>query len=187
MHRPGRPGVAVFLAACAWTVSPLPAAAQEAEHVLGSVAPKGLLFVIPLALLPSALGPEVAFASAGGRDNRLVLAWPFQLPVPLSAARMASHRVVAAVELALGTGNGARWRGRAGYRWAGEVVMAGAGAGVDKAAWFLSPEIGVRLPRFNPQREPGFHPYATLILRADVPPTSPERSRVSVMVGWMAF
>ena len=180
----GRLGLALVAAGITWTSSS-PAAAQEAEHVLGSGTPAQLLLAIPLVLLPSALGPEVAFESAGARDSRFVLAWPFQLPVPLSLGRLAPHRVLAAVELALGTADGTRWRGRAGYRYAGAVLMAGAGTGIDGAAWFLSPEIGVRLPRLNP--EPGFHPYATLILRADVPPSSPERSRVSLMVGWMAF
>jgi len=183
-RRLGRPGLALFAAACTW-LSPWPAAAQEAEHVLGSVEPGWLLLAIPVVLLPSALGPEVAFDTAGRRDPRFVLAWPFQLPLPLSASRMASHRAIAAVELALGTANDARWRGRAGYRYAGVVLMVGAGAGADGAAWFLSPEIGVRLPRRN--TEPGFHPYATLVLRADVPPSSPERARVSLMVGWMIF
>lgn len=174
-----------MVAAVAWALSSRPAAGQEAQHVLGSVASPKLLLAIPIVLLPSALGPEVAFDSTGGRDTRFVLAWPFQLPVPLSSGRAASHRVVAALELALGTANGARWRGRAGYRYAGAVLIAGAAVGVDAAAWFVSPEIGLRLPRLNP--EPGFHPYATLILRGDIPPFSGERSRLSLMLGWMVF
>ena len=185
-RRPNWVGFAVVAAACAWTLSPRLAWAQEYGHVMGSVVPgRRALLLIPAALLPSALGPEVAFEAADRRDARFVLAWPFQLPIPLSKARMASHRAIAAVELALGTANGARWRGRAGYRYAGAVLMAGGGVGVDNAAWFLSPELGLRLPRLNP--EPGFHPYATLVLRADVPPSSPEQSRLSLMVGWMAF
>ena len=177
-------GLALFAAACAW-LSPRPAAAQEAEHVLGSGSYAELLLAAPVVLLPSALGPEVAFDAAGRRDTRFVLAWPFQLPMPLSVGRMASHRAIAAVELALGSANGARWRGRAGYRYAGAVLMVGAAAGIDGAAWFLSPEIGLRVPRPNPK--PGFHPYATLVLRADVPPSALDQPRVSLMVGWMIF
>ena len=185
MRRGGALVLALIAGTYAWTMSPAPTAAQEAQHVLGSAAPGRLLLVAPLALLPSALGPEVAFDSAGSRDPRFVLAWPFQLPVPLSDGRMARHRVLLAVELALGTANSTLWRGRAGYRYAGSILMVGAGSGVDGAAWFLSPEIGLRLPRGN--LKPGFHPYATLVLRTDVPFASPTRSRVSLMVGWMIF
>jgi hypothetical protein len=166
-------------------MSPARTAAQEAQHVLGSAVPGQLLLLAPLVLLPSALGPEVAFESGGGRDARFVLGWPFQLPLPLSAGRMAPHRALVAVELALGTSNGNLWRGRAGYRYAGSILMVGAGSGVDGAAWFLSPEVGVRLPR--QYASVGFHPYATLVLRADVPFSSPERSRLSLMAGWMSF
>lgn len=184
VRRVGRLGVALVVGACAWAVSRA-AAGQEVQHVLGSGVSKDLLLAIPVILLPSALGPEVAFDSASRRDNRFVVAWPLQFPIPPSSGRETSHRAVAALELALGTANGARWRGRVGYRHAGDVLIAGAGAGVDAAAWFVSPELGVRLPRRN--TEPGFHPYATLILRGDVPPFSGERTRVSLMLGWIAF
>jgi hypothetical protein len=175
---------ALVAAACGLMSAPPPASAQGVENALGDAMLGKLLLLFPLLLLPSAIGMEHAFDEKTIPDGRLLLGWPVQWPLSVRGD-ISPHRAVAAVEIATGARDRTFWRVRAGYRYAGSRLMAGGGVGVDGAAWVLSPEIGLRLPRRKSHH--GIHPHAMLVMHTDVPPTEPGHPRVSLTIGWALF
>ena len=171
-------GVAAALLVSAATT---PAAAQGAERAYGEALEDAAVILIPLFLLPSSVGPELGLPKKEANDLRMVLGWPFQIPLPFGSKPTLSHRVALAPELALGARDHAVFRGRVGYRYGGPWFLFGAGVLVDKTGAFVSPELGVRYPE---AKDDDFTFGGVLILRSDVA-TRDGAMRLSAQIGWV--
>ena len=156
----------------------LDAKAQGAEHAAGDALAGAAAPAVVLMLLPSSAGPEIVFRRDGTTDTRFILAWPFQIPLDHDFRT----RLVLAPEVAIGAANDAVVRGRAGLRLGDSFWIAGLGLAFDKESAYLSPELGIRLPRRHDHDD--FQLGATLVLRTDVPLRENPEPRVSALVGW---
>jgi hypothetical protein len=168
--------VAVVFAVCCLARH---AAAQGAEHAAGEAFGHAAASAAPLLLAPSSVGPEARSVNGKSADGRFVLAWAMQLPLPVGEKYR--HRLTLAPEIALATANHAVFRFRAGYRFGWKVLVAGAGLGGDADAFFVSSELGLRLPLPDPR---DFSLGALLLLRGDWEPGQGGR-RLSLMLGWV--
>jgi len=160
-----------------------PAAAQGAERAYGEAMEDAALVLIPLLLVPSSVGPELAFAKNQSNDLRVILGWPFQIPLPFGKNPTLSHRIALAPELALSARDHALFRGRGGYRYGGPWFLLGAGLLADKTGLFVSPEIGLRYPE---AKKDEFSFGGVLIFRSDVR-TKDGAVRLSAQLGWVVL
>jgi hypothetical protein len=176
-----RHGLLGVAAALLISVATTRATAQGAERAYGEALEDAAVILIPLFLLPSSAGPELALPKNEASDLRLILGWPFQIPLPFGSRPTFSHRVALAPELALGARDHAVFRGRVGYRYGGSWFLVGAGLLVDKTGAFVSPELGVRYPE---AKDDEFSFGGVLILRSDVA-TRDGAIRLSAQIGWV--
>jgi hypothetical protein len=153
---------------------------QGAERAFGAAMGDAAGAVIPLLLLPSNVGPEFRFPRGGGADFRFVLGWPIQFPLPFGRHPTLAHRLTLAPEVAIGTTEQAVFRGRGGYRFGWRMLTAGLSVGADKTAFFVTPELGLRLPRAPDDFAFG----GLLTARCDLEPAD-KVVRLSVMFGWV--
>ena len=156
------------------------ASAQGAEHAIGGALGDAAVAIIPFLLVPSSVGPEFRFPPEEGSDFRLVLGWPLQIPLPFDSHAPLMHRLAIAPEVALGAADHAVFRGRLGYRFGWQWLVAGLGAGADKTAVFVSPELGLRFPEAEDDLAFG----CLLGTRFDYEPAH-DAYRVSVTLGWV--
>jgi hypothetical protein len=151
------------------------------EHAIGSALGDAAIAIIPFLLVPSSVGPEFRFPPEESSDFRFVLGWPFQIPLPFDSHAPLTHRLAIAPEVALGAADHAVFRGRLGYRFGGRWFVAGLGAGADKTAVFISPELGIRYPETN---DSDLEFGGLLGTRFDYEPAH-DAFRVSVTLGWV--
>lgn len=170
-------GAAVFLVLAG---TGRPARAQGAEKAYGKAMEDMAPLAVAFMLLPSSLGPELAFPKAEPTDLRFIIGWPFQIPLPFGKKPTFDHRIALAPEVALGARNKAVFRGRLGYRFGHAWFFGGVGFLADKSAVFVSPELGVRYP----SEESDFMPGGALTFRCDVEPRD-AIVRMSAQLGWV--
>ena len=137
--------------------------------------------VAALMLLPSSAGPEMVLRGDGTTDTRFIVAWPFQIPLDHNLRT----RLVLAPEIAIGAANDAVVRGRGGLRFGDSFWLAGLGVAFDKEGPYLSPEVGIRLPRRHDKEDFSFG--VTLVLRVDVALSENPEPRGSAQIGWTLF
>jgi hypothetical protein len=159
-----------------------PARAQGVERAIEQQFDGALVMAAAVLLLPSSTGPELASRNHESADFRWVIAWPFQIPLPFNNHVGFVHRVVLEPQVAFGAADKAVFRGRIGYRYGYRGFVAGLGAGADRSALFVSPEVGVRLPPLKTNADFDFG--ALFVFRCDIEPRG-LGVRTSAMLGWV--
>ena len=174
--------IAVVVSLALW-VGEFLAHAQGAEHAFGEGMRDAAVLAVPLLLAPSNIGPEVRLPRGQGvADFRFVLGWAMQFPLPLGRGPTKMHRLTLAPELAIGTSDHAIFRFRGGYRFGWRMLVAGLSIGGDRTSAFVSPELGIRIPRAPDEFALG----ALLTARCDLEPKD-GTVRLSMMLGWVAL
>jgi hypothetical protein len=132
-------------------------------------------------LLPSEYGVAIPTADAAGTN--FVLGWSLQIPVSAwFGDHTMSHRVVGGLDL-LPHADGADWRGRVGYRYAGRHAFAGLGVAIDGAGGSLSPELGLKFLHAD-KADYDIDMSLHLLARAEIAPESGHVRGATILFGW---